>query len=248
MSSKEVGFNLTTTMSWILPTTWRSVKWTLSSRWEHGPANTLVSAFWGPEQTTQLFCAQISHLQKLWDHKWLLIHQGGGGKHPHTPWGFFLSSILRQGLMSACFCLVCSSLAFSPHILLTLSLHFCLWALFIFFTNMLSSLASLSCFDTVVKYSVLLETLSVPHHCDLLGSLVGGPAAASRHSFVSVCLHPHNTLWEALLWGFQIWRFRSPLDYIPWRYPGASVRRNSTWDVIGRNWNRYSQLKWSLEH
>lgn len=80
-----------------------------------------------------------------------------------APWGFFLALILRQGLMEACFCSICSSLAFSPTYFSHLSPFLPLSSLYLF-TKMLSSPASLSCFDTVLKYSVLPETLSIPHH------------------------------------------------------------------------------------
>ena len=156
-----MGFSPTATRSWILPKTWTSMKRALSSRWEHGPANTLISVLWDPEQRTQLFCAQTSNLQKPWDNKWVLvsvtmvgvicytaienwhIHPGASSYHtsfkvgPDT--GLFLFNLVIFSFFPTYFSHI------SPFLPLSSLWHF---------TNMLSSHASLSCFGTTVNISV----------------------------------------------------------------------------------------------
>lgn len=96
-----------------------------------------------------------------------------------------ITLILRKDLMEAY--LAWSSLAFFPTCFPRIPPFLPLSSLCAF-TNMLSSHASLSCFDITVKYSVHPDMLSIPR--DLLGSLFGSPAlaSASQHSFVFLYL------------------------------------------------------------
>lgn len=163
----------------------------LSSRWECGPANTLISVLWDPEQRTQLSCAHSSNLQKPWDNKRMLfsvtkvgvicytaiehwyIHPGASSCHTSFQVGpdtsLFLFSLVLFSFFPTYF------LHISPFLPLSSLRHF---------TDILSSLASSSCFETTVNCSVYPETLSVPQHCDQPGAL----AAPHRHLHLSASL------------------------------------------------------------
>lgn len=144
--------------------------------------------------------------------------------------------------MEACFCFTWSSLAFPPTpfppTYFSQISPFSPWSSLCLFTNILSSLASLACFETIVKYSVHPQILSIPPHCDLLGSLFGSStsASASQHSFVVLYVSsspqhsPENTIMEFP--DLEIAKFC-------WLYPLRISWGQCAWEFhTGYNWQK----------